>query len=262
MTMLEERFQMGLEILAQLGGGTPSSGSVPASREMAPDLYRITGEALFGSIWSRTGLNIRYREMCTLTILTVLQRERQLRLHIGNALNLGLTPEQVIEIFIHAAFYGGVPAAHTAIGMAKEVFDNRGISFTPQPVYDPSDDPDDLYQRGVERRRELLGDNASGLSGEPVTNAEREFRRLITEYYWGALWTRPGLDLQSRSICTLSTLTALGREGALRIHIRGALHIGLTQEQIIELFIHATFYSGFPFTLAAIEIANDIFRSE
>ena len=261
MTSLEERFQKGMEIRSRFGAGTPSSGSVPVSREMAPDLHRIAGEALFGSIWTREALKMEHREMCTLSVLTVLQRENQLRQHIGNALNIGLTAQQVIEVFIHAAFYGGVPTAFNAMGIAKEVFDGRGINFTPQLVYDPSEDPEALYRRGVERRRELMGDSSDGAREEPPTNAEREFSRLTTEYYWGSVWTRPGLDLQSRSICTLSALTALGREGPLRSHVRGALHIGLTQEQIVEVFIHTTFYAGLPFTRAAMDIANEVFRA-
>jgi len=258
---LEERFQKGMEIRARFGGGTVGIGSVPGSRDMAPDLHRIAEEALFGSIWTRPALKIEHREMITLSVLTVLQRENQLRAHIGNAVNLGLTPEQVIEVFIHAAFYGGVPAAFNAMGIAKEVFAGRGISFTPQEVYNPSDDPEDLYRRGVERRNELMGDTGGGARGEPVTQAEREFGRLTTEYYWGSVWTRPGLDLQSRSICTLAALTALGREGPLRSHVKGALHIGLTQEQIIEVFIHTTFYAGLPFTREAMDIANEVFQS-
>jgi 4-carboxymuconolactone decarboxylase len=67
------------------------------------------------------------------------------------------------------------------------------------------------------------------------------------------------LDLQSRSICTLAALTVLGREGPLHSHINGALHIGLTQEEIIEVFIQTTFYGGLPFTRAAMDIANEIF---
>ncbi|GIS96128.1 MAG: hypothetical protein CM1200mP22_33650 [Dehalococcoidia bacterium] len=58
-------------------------------------------------------------------------------------------------------------------------------------------------------------------------------------------WTRPGLDLQSRSICTLAALTVLGREGPLHSHINGALNIGLNQEEIIEVFIQTTFYGAF-----------------
>jgi 4-carboxymuconolactone decarboxylase len=261
MTTQDERFQQGQEIRARFGGGTVGAGSVPAARDIAPDLNRILGEFLFGSIWPRPALEAEQREMSTLSVLTVLQRQTQLRRHLGNALNLGLTPEQIVEVLIHMVWYGGAPATLNGLGLATEVFAERGIDFTPQPVYDPTEDLETVYQRGVARRIELMGEGSQGAGREPVTNAEREFSRLTGEYYWGSVWTRPGLDLQSRSICTLSALTVLGREGPLRSHIQGALHIGLTEEQIIEVFIHTTFYGGLPFTRAAMDIANEIFRS-
>jgi 4-carboxymuconolactone decarboxylase len=260
MATLEERFEKGTEILSRLGGGQPGSGSVPASRDLAPDMHHIAREALFGSIWPRAGLKIEHREMCTLSVLTVLERENQLRQHIMSSLNLGLSAEQVVEVLIHLAFYGGVPASFNAMGIAKEVFDQRGIRFAPQQVYNPGDDPEALYQRGVEKRTELMGEASPSAGSGPATNAEREFNRLTTEYLWGSIWTRPGLEIQDRSVCTLSALTALGRERQLRGHIRGALRIGFTQEQVVEIFIHATFYAGLPAARTAIDIANEIFR--
>ena len=195
MTTLDERAKRGAEVRARFGGGTPSSGSVPASREMAPDLHRIAEEALFGSIWQRPGLKIEHREMIVLSVLTVLQRENQLRRHVANAVNLGLPAQQVIEVMIHASFYGGVPAAFTAMGVAQEVFTANDIPFTPQLVFDPNETPDDLYQRGVDRREELMGAPTASQGPGPVTQAEREFNRLTTEYYWGSVWNRPGLRL-------------------------------------------------------------------
>jgi 4-carboxymuconolactone decarboxylase len=259
MTTLNERYQKGLETRTKFGGGTPRSGWATESGALAPDLYRIIEEALFGSIWHRPGMKTEHREMSTLTVLTVLQKDNQLRRHTGNALNLGLTPQQIVEVFIHAAFYCGVPAVLNTLVIAQEVFADRGIAFTPERVFDTNETPDDLYERGAARRLELMGEPSGSALG-PVTQAERDLNRLTTEYYWGSVWTRPGLDLESRVICTLSALTALGREGPLRSHIHGALNIGLTQEQIVEVFVHITFYCGLPFTREAINLANEIFR--
>ena len=181
MTTLEERYQKGMAIRGRFGGGVPGPGSVPGSREVAPDLHRIADEALFGSIWQRPGLKIEHREMCTLSVLTVLQRENQLARHVGNALTLGLTPVEVIEVLIHAAFYGGVPTAFTALGIAKEVFDERGVKFSPQRVFDSTESPENLYRRGAERREEYMSAPTGGPGPEPVTEAEREFNRLTTE---------------------------------------------------------------------------------
>ncbi len=261
MTTLDERFEKGRQIRSKFTGGGPiGSGSVPSSQELAPDLHRIAIEALFGTIWQRPGLPVERREMITLSALTVLQRENQLTRHVSNALNLGLTPQQVVEVMIHASWYGGVPTAFNAMGIAGEVFDGLGIEFQPQLVFDPSESPEGLGRRGAARREELMGPTPPNALG-PVTQAERDFNRLSTEYYWGSTWTRPGLSLTDRSICTLACLTVLGREGPLRSHIGGALHIGLTPEEIVEVFIHTCFYGGIPFTRAAIDAANEIFRA-
>ena len=261
MTTLNERFQKGVETRTKFTGGGPiGSGSVLYSQELAPDLHRIALEALFGTVWQRTGLPIHRREMVTLSVLTVLQREDQLTCHVANALNLGLTPQQVVEVMIHASWYGGMHPAFNAMGVAKGVFYSLGIDFQPKLVFDPNETPDDLARRGAARREELMGPPPAD-PPEPVTRAERDFNRLSTEYYWGSVWNRPGLELADRSICTLACLSVLGREGPLRSHIGGALHIGLTPEEIVEVFVHACFYGGIPFTRAAIDAANEIFRA-
>ena len=260
MTTLDERFQKGIATRTKFGGGTLTAGSTPLAWPMAPDLERIAGEFLFGSVWNRPALKDKQREMITLTCLTVLKRDNQTRRHLSNALNLGLTPIEIVEVLMHSMFYSGVPATLDALAIAKEVFEQRGIDYTPQQVFDSTETPDELYNRGVARRIEYMGPPASGGLG-PVTQAEREFGRLTAEYYWGSIWTRPGLTLPERSICTMAALTALGRESQLASHIRGGLNVGLTQEEIVEVFIHATFYCGLPFVRSAIDLANEIFRS-
>ena len=173
--------------------------------------------------------------MITLSCLIVLNREVQLKRHLGNALNIGLTPEQVVELIIHDTWYGGAPAGIQALTRCKEVFEERGIDFTPARIHDANEDPDSLFQRGDEYRRNYMG-TGGGARPAPPTDAEGELGRVTGEYYWGATWTRPGLDLPSRCLCTMTCLAALGREGPLRSHIRGALNIGFTQDQIIEVF--------------------------
>ncbi len=261
MTTLDERYQKGIETRTKFGGGTLASLNTPSAWDVAPDLDRIAGEFLFGSIWHRPALKDTQREMVTLTCLTVLKRDNQVRRHLGNALNLGLTPVQIVEVLMHSSFYSGVPATLDALTIAAEVFKEKGVDYTPQEVFDTSETPDDLYNRGVARRVEYMGPPPGGRP-EPVTQAEREFNRLTTEYYWGSIWNRPGLSLPERSICTMAALTALGRESQLASHIRGALNVGLTQEEIVEVFIHATFYCGLPFVRSAIDLANEIFRGQ
>jgi 4-carboxymuconolactone decarboxylase len=241
------------------GGGTiRNAGSVPGAWDVAPDLERMLGEALFGTIWHRDALRPRQREMITLSTLIVLAREPQLRQHLGNALNLGLTPEQIVELIIHDTWYGGAPAGLNALALCQAVFAERGITFTPPRGHDTTETPDHLFERGQQIRMQYMGAQPATRPAPP-TEAERAFNRITGEYYWGATWTRPGLDLPSRCLCTMACLAALGREGPLRSHIRAALHIGFTQEQVIEVFLHMTLYGGIAFARGAIDIANDVF---
>ena len=100
MTTLDERFQKGLEVRARLAGGQGRSlrGSVPIAYELAPDMYRISTESLYGSIWSRPGLDLKYRVMATLTAAAIQLAAPQVRAQVRNALNVGITPEELIEI--------------------------------------------------------------------------------------------------------------------------------------------------------------------
>ena len=175
MTTLDERFQKGIETRTKFGGGTLTGGSAPVAWEVAPDLNRIAGEFLFGSIWQRPALKTQHREMITLTILTVLKRDNQVRRHLGNALNLGLTPVQIVEVLMHSSFYSGVPATLDALSIAKEVFDEKGVDYQPQQVFDTSETPDDLFNRGVARRVEYMGLPASGRSPREMGNRRSAF---------------------------------------------------------------------------------------
>ena len=102
MSELDVRYACGQDTRRMFGGGTiRNAGSVPGAWDVAPDLERILGEALFGTIWRRDTLSPVQREMITLSTLIVLAREPQLRQHLGNALHIGLTPEQIVELIIH-----------------------------------------------------------------------------------------------------------------------------------------------------------------
>src|SRR4029450_8277788 len=108
MSELDARYARGQDTRRMFGGGTiTSAGSVPGAWDVAPDLERILGEALFGTIWRRDALSPVQREMITLSTLIVLAREPQLRQHLGNALHIGLTPEQIVELIIHDTWYRG-----------------------------------------------------------------------------------------------------------------------------------------------------------
>jgi 4-carboxymuconolactone decarboxylase len=117
-----ERNKKAIEVRQKLFGDYHPNDSQVCD-ELAPDYLALARETIFGGIWSRPDLDMKSRSMVVLAIQTVLQRWVELRLHIRGALNLGLTKQQIIEVFMQCGFYAGIPVGKIAITMAKEVFE-------------------------------------------------------------------------------------------------------------------------------------------
>jgi 4-carboxymuconolactone decarboxylase len=118
---------------------------------------------------------------------------------------------------------------------------------------------DEQYEEGMRVRREVLGDAHVDRAIANTTDFTAPFQEFITRYAWGGVWTRDGLDRRTRSVITLSVLTALGRENEIAMHVRAALTNGLTQEEIGEILIHTAIYAGVPASNAAFAIAQKVF---
>ena len=96
---------------------TPPISLSPGVDQLAPDLKRIIDEALFGTIWTRPGLDLKQRCIATISALMTQGELNLLRRHIVRALNVGLTPNQVVEIFLQSTFYIGVPAVESGLAV-------------------------------------------------------------------------------------------------------------------------------------------------
>jgi 4-carboxymuconolactone decarboxylase len=103
-----------------------------------------------------------------------------------------------------------------------------------------------LFDRGLQRRREVLGDEYVDASLGDSDDFMMAFQRAVTELAWGWAWSRPGLDVKTRSMINLAMLTALGRFEELGIYVKGALRSGVTVDEISEVLLHAIAYCGTP----------------
>jgi 3-oxoadipate enol-lactonase/4-carboxymuconolactone decarboxylase len=115
---------------------------------------------------------------------------------------------------------------------------------------------------GMEVRRAVLGDAHVDRATASATPLTEEFQRFITEYAWGSVWTRPGLDRRSRSMITLTALVALGHEEELALHLRAARRNGLTDDEIKELLLQTAIYCGVPAANTAFRIAQKVLAEE
>ena len=121
---------------------------------------------------------------------------------------------------------------------------------------------DELHDDGMKVRRAVLGDEHVDRAIERTTEFTAPFQEFITRYAWGGVWTREALDRRTRSVITLSVLTALGRENEIEMHVRAALRNGLTPEEIGEVFIHTAIYAGVPAANSAFAIAQRVIDAE
>jgi 3-oxoadipate enol-lactonase/4-carboxymuconolactone decarboxylase len=114
------------------------------------------------------------------------------------------------------------------------------------------------HDEGMRVRREVLGDEHVNRAVERTTPFTADFQDLITRYAWGEIWARPGLDRRTRSCITLATLVALGREEELAMHVRAALRVGLTPDEIKEVLLHSAIYCGVPAANGAFAVAQRV----
>ena len=117
---------------------------------------------------------------------------------------------------------------------------------------------EELKQRGLQIRREVLGDAYvdKALSGR--TEFNRELQDLLNEYCWGAAWGRDALSRRDRSLMNLAMLAALGRPHEVAAHTRGALNNGLSPKEIAEVFLHVAVYAGVPAAVDAFRSAQPV----
>jgi 4-carboxymuconolactone decarboxylase len=116
----------------------------------------------------------------------------------------------------------------------------------------------EAFDRGMRTRREVLGDEHVDEAIARTTGFTEDFQDLITRYAWGEIWSRDGLDRRTRSCITLTALVALGREEELAMHVRAALRIGLTPDEIKEVLLHSAVYCGVPAANGAFAVAQRV----
>lgn len=114
------------------------------------------------------------------------------------------------------------------------------------------------FQKGLAIRREVVGDAYVSKSLENADDLSAPLQKLVTEYCWGEVWSRPGLDRRTRSFLNLAMLIALNRPNELRLHLRGAVNNGITRDEIQEVVLQSAIYCGVPASLDAMKAAKEV----
>lgn len=120
----------------------------------------------------------------------------------------------------------------------------------------------ELFDKGLAVRKEVLGPDYVEASIRSADDFNRPLQELVTEYCWGAVWTREGLPRKTRSMLNLAMLTVLNRPHELKLHVRGALRNGVTKDEIREVFLQVAIYAGVPAAIDAFRTAREVFQEK
>lgn len=118
----------------------------------------------------------------------------------------------------------------------------------------------ELFDKGLKTRREVLGAEYVDASIKNATDFNMDMQELVTQYCWGDVWNRPGLERKTRSFLNLAMITALNRPHELKLHVRGAINNGLTKNEIKEVFLQASIYCGVPAAIDSFRVASEVFK--
>lgn len=118
--------------------------------------------------------------------------------------------------------------------------------------------PSERFERGVEVRREVLGDEYVDRAMANVDDFNRDFQTLLNEYCWGGVWAREGLSRKQRSLNNLCMLAALGRSEEFALHFRGAIRNGCTRDELRETLLQIAVYCGMPAAVESFRIARRV----
>ena len=116
------------------------------------------------------------------------------------------------------------------------------------------------FEAGLKNRREVLGSEYVDKSIASADDFNMPLQELVTEYAWGAVWGREGLERKQRSILNLGMLVALNRPHELKLHIRGAITNGVTKDEMREIFLQTAIYCGVPAAIDAFRTAREVFK--
>lgn len=118
----------------------------------------------------------------------------------------------------------------------------------------------ELFDQGMATRRAVLGSEYVDRAMASTDDFNRALQEVITEFCWGAIWNRPGLDRKTRSMINLAMLTALNRPHEMKLHVRGALNNGVTKQEISEILLQTSVYCGVPAALDSVRVAREVFK--
>lgn len=222
-----------------------------------PEFHEIFKNFAFNEVFEYSSLSEKDSILVILASLIAAQSPKAFKKILISALDKDITPEEVKEVLYQSVPYVGFARAHNFFGVVIKVFDKKAIG---QPLESRSNtDKDNRYEKGREIQESYFGKKNIEMMRNQTPNDQKHFNTFLEGYCFGDFYTRDGLNDQQRELITFTFIATLGGcENQLRGHTQGNLAVGNTKEKLISAITVIMPYIGFPRTLNALAIVNEI----
>ena len=223
-----------------------------------PEMMKMLQKYIFGEVFAVGSLDIKTREMLTVVSLSAQQALPQLKAHANAALNVGVTPIELRETVYLCAPFVGFPKTLNALGVINEVFAERGIKLPLESQGKTAEE--ERFAAGFVIQQPLYGNEIKeALAGLPGNMGE-DAARFLTEFCFGDIYTRGGLDVKTRELLAIGILVTTGNMQTLQSHIAGSIRAGNSPETVTAAIIQCMPYVGFPNALNALKVLKDTLK--
>lgn len=239
------------ETYAALFGGEALTG-----QGTDPEFMGILQKFIFGEVFAVGDLDHKTRELITCTTLAVMQTLPQFKVHAAAALHVGVTPVELREAIYQCAPFIGFPKTLNAIAIMNEVFKEQGISLPLEAQGTVTEE--NRGEKGRAIQQPLYGNEVEKRMSDVPGGMGTDVSRFLTEYCFGDIYTRKGLDLKTRELLIYCILTTLEAESQLLSHTLGNLQLGNSKETLTAAVIQCLPYIGFPPAMKALNVIKSV----
>ena len=217
-----------------------------------PEMMDILQKFIFGEVFQTGKLTMKQREMITCITLATIQTLPQLKAHAGAALNVGVTPEELREVMYLTAPFIGFPKMLNAVATVNDVLKERGIPLPLEKQGTVTEETRHVTGKAIQDKL-YPGGIASVMEGLP-DGMGKDVERFLTDYFFGEIYSRGAIDLQTRELLGYCVLTTLEAESQLQSHYHGNINVGNAPETLTAAVIQCLPYIGFPAAIKALRI--------
>ncbi|MBQ7560276.1 MAG: carboxymuconolactone decarboxylase family protein [Synergistaceae bacterium] len=233
------------------------SDSMPESKN-DPELAAIMKKYIYGDLSQQIKLSDMERQLIRIVVLTTNQNHKFLARVINETLALGIKPIEIREALYHVAPYIGFPKVFEALDIANEIFTAKGVKLPLENQGTTTDS--DRFEKGLNFQVSKYGERINQMR-DSTPDYQKHLQDNLSAYCFGDIYTRGTLDYKTREMLTMAVIGTLGTaEAQYKSHVIGTLDSGATNEEVIGVITTMNPYIGFPRTLNALRIANEVFN--